>query len=162
MSLTKGAVLTPADLTERGMSILLSVIQASTTTATRPKLVTITANGINDRLHSILPLPVKLFSGWALRLPYKDKLNQEKVIEHAAGWNGDKEGWLGAQNVVIVRPALFVSGECKADKDASAYRTGQELKSAWTISREDVGHFVAEKVFKNWDQWAGKPWVISY
>ncbi|KAH7345685.1 hypothetical protein B0J17DRAFT_764280 [Rhizoctonia solani] len=39
-SLTKGYVINPLDLTARSMSVLLSVLQSSTTPATQPKLVT--------------------------------------------------------------------------------------------------------------------------
>ncbi|KAF8597888.1 hypothetical protein BDV93DRAFT_527076 [Ceratobasidium sp. AG-I] len=172
-SVTQGYVVTPADLTERGMTVLLSVIESSTTPSTRPRLVTITSNGLDDRSHGLLPLPMRAFYGWGLKVPHEDKINQEKVVKSAAGWDGEGNGWLGAKNLVIVRPAFLTSGECKADKKADkenkkgdkkgdAYKTDQELPNVWIISREDVAHFIAEKVIANWDQWAGEPWVVSY
>ena len=177
--------MTPADLTERGMSVLLSVIESSTTPSTRPRLVTITSNGLDDRSHSLLPLPMRAFYGWGLKVPHEDKINQEKVVKSAAGWDGEGRGWLGAKNVVIVRPAFLTSGECKADRKADkaekkadkkadkkgdkkgdkkedAYKTGRELPNVWTISREDVAHFIAEKIIANWEEWAGEAWVVSY
>ncbi|KAG9087518.1 hypothetical protein FRC06_002500 [Ceratobasidium sp. 370] len=160
-SLLKGFAITPGDLTARSMTVLLSVIQSSTTPSTRPKLVTITSNGLDDRSHSLLPLPLRLFYAWFLRLPHVDKVEQEIVIKRAAGWDGG-EGWLGSDNLVIVRPAFLTSGECVADKKANAYRTDAELASAWTISRADVEHFVAEKVFVDWESWRGKVWVVAY
>ena len=160
-SFTQGFVVTPADLTERGMSVLLSVIESSTTPATRPKLITVTANGLKGRPHSLLPLPIKaVFS--LIKVPHDDKINQEKIVKGAAGWDGEVNGWLGANNVVIVRPAVLTSGECKADKESDAYRTGQELRSAWTVSRADVAHFITDKVTVNWDEWAGQAWSVSY
>ncbi|KAG8736593.1 hypothetical protein FRC10_009140 [Ceratobasidium sp. 414] len=160
-SLLKGFVITPGDLTARSMTVLLSVIQSSTTPSTRPKLVTITSNGLDDRSHSLLPLPLRLFYAWFLHLPHVDKVEQEIVVKRAAGWDGG-EGWLGSDNLVIVRPAFLTSGECVADKKADAYRTDAELPSAWTISRADVGHFVAEKVFVDWERYRGKVWVVAY
>ncbi|KAF8597887.1 hypothetical protein BDV93DRAFT_527075 [Ceratobasidium sp. AG-I] len=166
LSVTQGFVVTPADITERGMTALLSVIQSSTTPSTRPRIVTITSNGLDDRSHGLLPLPMRVFYGWALRVPHEDKINQEKVVKSAAGWDGEGNGWLGEKNMVIVRPAFLTSGKCKADKKPDgkeeAYRAGQELPSVWTISRADVAHFIAEKVIADWDKWAGEAWVVSY
>ncbi|KAG9127094.1 hypothetical protein FRC07_000697 [Ceratobasidium sp. 392] len=159
---TKGFVMTPGDLTARCMSVLLSVIQSSTTPSTRPKLVTITSNGLDRRTQSLLPLPLKLMYRWLLHVPHVDKIEQENVVKRAAGWDGASDGWLGAQNLAIVRPSMFTSGECVADKKENAYRTDEGLKSAWTVSRADVAHFVAEKVLADWEKWAGKAWVISY
>jgi hypothetical protein len=143
------------------MSILLSVIQSSTTPTTRPKLVVITSNGLDKRSHSLLPLPLKLMYGWLLQLPHEDKIGLEKNVRSAAGWD-DNQGWLDPGRVVIVRPALLTNGECLADKKSDAYRTAEELNSAWTVSRADVGHFVVEKVLADWEKWAGKAWVIAY
>lgn len=145
------------------MSVLLSVIQSSTTPATRPKLITITSNGLDDQSHSALPGPMRALYSWGLKSPHADKVNQEKVVKRAAGWDGEGEGWLGEKNVVIVRPAFLTSGECKADrKKREAYKTGHQLEKVWIISRTDVAHFIAEKVATNWDEWAGKGWVVSY
>ncbi|KAG8710786.1 hypothetical protein FRC09_020935 [Ceratobasidium sp. 395] len=161
-SFTKGFVMTPADLTARCMSVLLTVIQSSTISSTRPKLVTITSNGLDARTQSLLPLPLKLMYRWLLHWPHVDKIEQESVVKRAGGWDGAADGWLGEQNLVIVRPSMFTSGECVADRKEDAYRTGEALKSAWTVSRADVAHFVAETMFSDWEKWAGKAWVISY
>ncbi|QRV90035.1 NAD(P)H-binding family protein [Ceratobasidium sp. AG-Ba] len=144
-SLLKGFVVTPADITSRSMSFLLAVIRSSTAPATRPKLITITSNGLDDRSHALLPLPLKPFYGWLLQVPHEDKVEQEKHVKRAAGWDGT-DGWIGSENVTIVRPALLTSGECVANKVQDAYRVGAELQSAWTVSRADVAHFVVEKV----------------
>ncbi|KAG9118635.1 hypothetical protein FRC07_006749, partial [Ceratobasidium sp. 392] len=120
ISLLKGAVITPADLTARSMAVLLAVIQSSTTLSTRPKLVTITSNGLDARSHSLLPFPLKVFYGWLLPIPNKDKVAQENHVKRAAGWE-DGEGWLGSNNLVIVQPSILTSGECVADKKENAY-----------------------------------------
>ncbi|CAE6348249.1 unnamed protein product [Rhizoctonia solani] len=154
-SLTKGFVITPADITTRSMSILLSVIQPSNI---RPRLVTITSNGLDDRAHSLLPWPLKIFYSWLLRIPHEDKIGLENNIKQATS----SEGWLDLKNTVIVRPALLTDGECVANAQPDAYRVGEELRGTWTVSRADVGHFVVEKVLEDWDKWAGKAWVIAY
>ncbi|KAG8680943.1 hypothetical protein FRC08_015950, partial [Ceratobasidium sp. 394] len=89
-------------------------------------------------------------------------LEQEAVLKRAAGWEDYEGGWLGAQNVMIVRPSLLTNGECVADQKEDAYRVDEGLMSAWTVSRADVAHFVVEKLFANWERWAGKAWVVSY
>ncbi|CUA74032.1 hypothetical protein RSOLAG22IIIB_05379 [Rhizoctonia solani] len=154
-SLTKGFVLNPADLTTRSMSILLSVVQAS---SVRPKLITVSSNGLDPRTHSLLPWLLKIFYEWGLRQPHEDKIGLENNVKQATS----SEGWLDPKNSVIVRPSLLTSGKCLADTKSDAYRTGEELRSAWTVSRADVGHFIAEKVVEEWDRWAGKAWVVSY
>ncbi|KAJ1302168.1 hypothetical protein OPQ81_000996 [Rhizoctonia solani] len=155
LSLTKGAIITPVDLTTRSMSILLSVVQESTV---RPRLVTISSNGLDDRSHSLLPFPLRILYGWLLRIPHEDKIGLENNVKQATS----REGWLEARNSVIVRPALLTSGKCAADTKKDGYRIGEELVNAWTISRADVGHFVVEKVVEDWDRWAGKAWVVAY
>ncbi|CAE7106082.1 unnamed protein product [Rhizoctonia solani] len=154
-SFVKGFIVNPADITTRSMSVLLSIVQSSTV---RPRLVTVSSNGLDQRSHSLLPLPLKIFYGYLLRVPHEDKIGLERNVKQATS----SEGWLDPKNAVIVRPSLLTSGECRADTKPSAYRTGDELTSAWTVSRADVGHFIVEKVLAEWDQWAGKAWVISY
>jgi len=160
-SLLKGFVITPADLTARSMAILLNVIHFSTTAGTRPKLITITSNGLDARTHSLLPFPLKPFYRWLLHVPHKDKIEQENNVKHAAGWDGSNEAWLGSQNLTIIRPSLLTRGKCMADTKKNAYRAETELRGAWRISRADIAHFVVE-VFNNWETWGGKVWVVSY
>ncbi|CAE6445062.1 unnamed protein product [Rhizoctonia solani] len=162
-SITQGFVLTPADLTTRSAEVLLSVIQTSTTPTTRPKLVVITSNGLDKRTHALLPLLLKPVYKYALRTAHEDKIGLEKNVQTAAGWDGGADGgWFGSQNLVVVRPAMFTDGECLGNQKADAYRVGEELAGAWTVSRADVAHFVAEKVLADWHKWAGKSWVIAY
>ncbi|CAE6517204.1 unnamed protein product [Rhizoctonia solani] len=160
-SLTKGYVINPPDLTTRSMSVLLSVLQSSTTPTTQPKLITISSNGLDEHSHSLLPLPMKAFYSYFLRLPHEDKVGLEKNVQQAAGWD-NSQGWFDPKNVVIVRPAFLLDTKCAADKKSDAYRVGEELDKAWGISRADVGHFIAEKVICDWEKWAGKAWVVSY
>ena len=50
----------------------------------------------------------------------------------------------------------------KDDAEKPKYRVGgPELSGTYTISREEVAHFVTETVVKNWDQFKGKAVTVS-
>ena len=50
----------------------------------------------------------------------------------------------------------------KDDEEKPKYRVGgSELSGTYTISREEVAHFIAETVVKSWDQFKGKPVTVS-
>ncbi|KAF5364675.1 hypothetical protein D9758_005599 [Tetrapyrgos nigripes] len=68
-------------------------------------------------------------------------------------------------NVLVVRPALLTDGECVADKNAMKkqdkppYRVKDVNEgeiSGYTVSRKDVGHFVAQAVLEKWEEFGGK------
>lgn len=50
----------------------------------------------------------------------------------------------------------------KGDEEKLKYRVGgSELSGTYTISREEVAHFVTETVVKSWDQFKGKAVTVS-
>lgn len=50
----------------------------------------------------------------------------------------------------------------KKEEEKLKYRIGgPELSGTYSISREEVGHFIAENALKNWDQFKGKPVTVS-
>jgi len=50
----------------------------------------------------------------------------------------------------------------KEDEEKPKYRVGgPELSGTYTISREEVAHFIAENAMKNWDQFKGKAITVS-
>lgn len=50
----------------------------------------------------------------------------------------------------------------KKEEEKPKYRVGgPELSGTYTISREEVAHFIAENAVKNWDQFGGKPVTLS-
>jgi hypothetical protein len=91
----------------------------------------------------------------------------------------------GSLEVLVLRPSLFVESKQKtvpppATPAASSsssptenesepkkeepvkYRVGNpQLSGPYTISREEVAHFIAENAVKNWDQYKGKAITIS-
>lgn len=92
----------------------------------------------------------------------------------------------GSLEVLIIRAPMFVEAKQKgvplppkateqpdspeetqpeAKKDEGEkmkYRVGgPELRGTYTISREELGHFIAENAVKNWDQFKGKAITVS-
>lgn len=71
--------------------------------------------------------------------------------------SGEDRGILG--NVVIVRPALLTEGVAKG---VDSLRKGDRLSGAWTISRRDVGIFIAKECASADSAWKGKGVTIAY
>jgi len=70
------------------------------------------------------------------------------------------------KNWIVVRPALLTDGKCEAerkDRKGKPYRVveGDGYKG-YTISRADIGHFVAEEAVLHWDTWKGKILAVGY
>lgn len=82
--------------------------------------------------------------------------------------SGIKSGWL--KHLVVVRPALLTSGVCRADVPAAnengkkePYRTKEgDLGNGYTVSREDVAHFIVEGVLAHWEEYENKGIGIAY
>jgi len=98
----------------------------------------------------------------------------------------DREGLpsSGSLQVLVIRPPMFAESKHKTapvaataqpsseegepevrkkdDKEELKYRVGgPELKGTYSISREEVGHFIAENAVKEWDQFKGKAITVS-
>ncbi|KAJ3784624.1 hypothetical protein GGU10DRAFT_388176 [Lentinula aff. detonsa] len=180
-SVTKGFVISPANLVTHS---LMNVLCTISTQSPQPKLVTISSAGLTPSSHAKIPLllkPIYLL----LDIPHKDKLGAERAISHIAGWpwpesNGEPESdimgerWMEKEglpaagtfkNVLVIRPALLTDGECKADK-AREGKVGYRVKDgdfvAWSVSRKDVAHFVADAVLNRWTEFQNKCVSIAY
>ncbi|KAL1713603.1 hypothetical protein EV715DRAFT_277188 [Schizophyllum commune] len=137
----------------------------------------------NLRSHASLPCVFKPFYAHALAVPHRDKLGVERVLAHCAGFPWDEgepepaEDIVGAnwrerkglpaagelQKVLIVRPALLTDGECEADKGmAQPYRASEEELGGYTVSRKDVGHFIAKAILADWEKYEGKIINVGY
>lgn len=154
----------------------------------QPKFIFITSTGTTKASHDNLPFLMKPFYSWGLQVPHADKLGVERVVHHCAAkeWNAsepvaevmerDGVAWREREglpspgdlkNWAILRPAFLTNGACKADevqkKGKEPYKivTG-DLGTGSTISRQDVAHFMAEGLVKNWDNWSGRILNISY
>jgi len=117
-----------------------------------------------------------------------DKIGSERIAAHCTGreWGkkdkepdesimgpGDwktRDGLPEAgtfKDIVVLRPALFVGEECRAEKEPKGkndpYRVSvEELGGAYTISRKDVAHFIVEGLLPRWDEYKGKCVSIAY
>ena len=58
-------------------------------------------------------------------------------------------GVWGPKNVII-RSAFLTDGQ-----ESGRYRAEKGDFSTYTVSRRDVGHFIAENLVPNWDKFAG-------
>jgi len=88
----------------------------------------------------------------------------------------------GSLEVLVIRPPMFVefkqkgapppaaatsqpsSGEGEPEtkkQEEMKYRVGPELSGTYSISREELGHFIAENGVKNWDQFKGQAITVS-
>ncbi len=124
--------------------------------------------------------------GYLLALPHKDKVGAERAVAHCTGWKWDVErdgepgddmmgsNWKERQglpspgtlkNILVIRPALLTDGACKAEKGGkeAGYRVKEgDLSSAWSVSRKDVAHFVADAALNRWDEFSDKCVSIAY
>ena len=88
-----------------------------------------------------------------------------------SGWKDSLPEPGSMKDVVVIRPALLVDGECKADKVKAGkgkeagkepYRVKEGDIGGWTVSRKDVAHFVVEGALGDWQKWGGKCVSIAY
>jgi len=180
--LTKGFTISPANLVTQSLLNVLSTLPPH-----YPKIITISSTGLTKKSHANLPFALKPLYGYLLAAPHKDKVGAERIVSHCAGWPWDAEdapvgedilgsGWQDAlpdpgsvKDIVVIRPALLVDGECKADKaqggkgkEKEPYRVREGDIGGWTVSRKDVAHFVVEGALGDWQKWAGKCVSIAY
>lgn len=177
-SLTKGALLKPHNICTGSILNVLRTMPASAHTAP-PKIVALSSTGATQASHANLPLVWRPLYAWGLAQPHADKLGLERVLARCMGqaWADEEPaeeilptGWESTggtpeegavRDVVVIRPALLTDGKCKG-----VYRVGEEREmkghNGYTVSREDVAHFIAEDVVVNWEKWAGKAVCIAY
>ncbi|KAG8986452.1 hypothetical protein FRB94_005640 [Tulasnella sp. JGI-2019a] len=164
----KGVVLDPPNLCTTALLNTFSSYPHDSSSTSQPRFVIITSNGVTKETHAALPVwPMYAM----LEGPHADKIDMEKIVHHSAGWtspwveDGPKEkilqagwesnmpdrGWL--KHVSIVRPAVLTNGKMKGK-----YRVGEKPCGAFTISRLDVAHFIANDVIPNWADTTGEPY----
>ncbi|KAE9394885.1 hypothetical protein BT96DRAFT_923223, partial [Gymnopus androsaceus JB14] len=177
-SFRKGFITTPADLVTQAV---LNILCTMPKQPPQPKLITISSSGLTHSGHADLPMLLKPLY-LALGVPHKDKLGAERAIAYCAGWKWDTEtdgpgddfigeGWKEREGlpaagtlkgVLVIRPALLTDGNCLADSKKDAYRVKEEEIGGWTVSRKDVGHFVADAVLNRWNEFSDKIVNIAY
>jgi len=187
-SLRKGFIVTPSDLVTKSFLNAITSLPLPPSGQTT-KIITVSTMGLSKKAHAALPFALKPLYSYALDYPHRDKRGLERLAAHCAGWEWDDgvegavsgdvlaSGWQDAEglpapgslkSIVVLRPALFVDGECKADKIAAAkskkepYRVTVDDITGWTITRKDVAHFVVEGVLADWEKWQGKRISMAY
>ncbi|KAH7909568.1 hypothetical protein BJ138DRAFT_1102562 [Hygrophoropsis aurantiaca] len=175
-SLTQGFLIYPPNLVTQALLNVLETLPSPT-----PKIITISSTGLTRASHSALPLLMRPLYGFFLAAPHKDKRGAEEIVSHCADWEWNQrdcpgpaimgDNWTArvparghVKSILVVRPALLTDGECRGDaKGLDGYRVKEwDMKSAWTISRKDVGHFLVEGALKNWEKWENKCVSIAY
>ncbi|KAL1754626.1 hypothetical protein FB107DRAFT_215341 [Schizophyllum commune] len=179
-SLTKGFLIEPHNLVTQ---CLFNTLCTMPKDAPQPRIVVVSSIGLTKRSHASLPCVFKPFYAHALAVPHRDKLGVERVLAYCAGFAWDEgelepaEDIVGAnwrerkglpaagelQKVLVVRPALLTDGECEADKGiAQPYRASEEELGGYTVSRKDVGHFIAKAILDDWEKYEGKIMNVGY
>ncbi|KAL0094941.1 NADH(P)-binding-domain-containing protein [Phycomyces blakesleeanus] len=125
------------------MQTLLEVIQELPEQVRPKRLITVSTTGVDGM--SEVPYLFRPLYKYLLHAPHEDKREMEKLVRE----NIVVPDW------IIVRPTLLTDG-AKTEK----YRSGEKL-CGYTISREDVGHFVLHQCLGS-PQWIKKIPVVSY
>ncbi|TRM67898.1 hypothetical protein BD626DRAFT_395349 [Schizophyllum amplum] len=180
VSLTKGVVLDPPNIVTQCVFNILCTMPKD---APQPRMVFVSSSGLTKRSHASIPVLLKPMYSYLLAGPHRDKMGQERVLSYCAGlpWDEgeaepaeeimgvkwqEREGLPAADSlkkVPVVRPALLTDGECEADKGkAKSYRVSEAELGGYTVSRKDVGHFIAKALLSEWDQYEGKIVNVGY
>lgn len=182
-TLTQGFVTAQPNLLSKCLSNTLLAMPKSC------KIVFISSAGLTNDTYRNLPFPIKVFTSTILRMPHEDKRGTERMLAYCIHGDtspstlkpntGDiawdpKDGepldnllpdWrnlnlpkIAAESVVILRPALLTDGA-----STGVYRVqAGDVPKAWTISRQDVAHFIAGDLVSNWSKYAGKWHGMAY
>jgi hypothetical protein len=135
------------EVCEKGMVALLTALNTVRTqnNATgRPRLVALSSTGISPLGRDLPLLMMPLYA--ALKVPHADKKKlEEKTVASGEEWT-------------IVRPSLLTDGK---ESGSEKVRVGVEdpvgkkvevVERGYTISREDVGKWIFEKVVEGGDR----------
>jgi len=155
----------------------------------KPRFVLNSSMGMGAQAHKCLPFALKLFYTTMLTKPHQDKIAMEVLFHEALVPSSSYPSFVPSpseispdilspsalaalpksviqpSDVLVLRPALFTDG---AEKGLSKVRIGQEgeIKGCYTISRLDVGGFIAA-CLADLDgelakKWFGKQIVMAY
>lgn len=126
------------------MSVLLKALQDLPVDERPKRLVVVSTTGL-DNMKEVPYLFQPLYH-FILHAPHKDKKEMEKLVVEE---NASVPDW------IIVRPSLLTDGSLKGK-----YRADVGI-SGYTISREDVGHFLLHQCIVS-TTWIQKKVVVTY
>ncbi|KAG8865883.1 hypothetical protein FRC20_009324 [Serendipita sp. 405] len=168
-SFREGFVIHPRDLCTRSLLTLIKAIHSATPSHLIPRLVVLSSTGLTRQSKAVLPWLLRPLYGWLLHVPHDDKKGMEAVVHEGwgkpyeegetpdesvlpAGWKeglpSTGGGW--AKQSVIIRSAFLLDGELKEQYRAQP----GDFTTTW-ISRQDVGHFIAERLVNEWKTFGG-------
>ena len=153
-----------------------------------PKVIVLSTAGVSRSSIAHVPFLLKIFYGWAIAQPLRDKLGMERLIWHCAGWEWNtqvdgepseeimgRKDWKNIEglpapgtlkNAMVIRAAGLTEGDCLADKrkegEKIPYRAGEGHVIGWTVSRKDVAHFIEDAVLNRWSEYGNKQIGITY
>ncbi|GAB5590675.1 hypothetical protein Unana1_05575 [Umbelopsis nana] len=145
MDLAKRKMLNPG-LCANGMKVLLEAAAALDTSDRPKRMVVLSTTGLEGMRE--VPLLFRPMYHFLLHEPHEDKLNMETLVIN----NTVIDSW------IIVRPSLLTDG-AKTGK----YRFNENIKG-YTISRNDVGHFLYSQCLEeqNANKLNHKKVVVTY
>ena len=167
----------PPNICGDAMHVFLRVMRTMPEEIRSTRFIAISSSGLGRKGHEALPLVMKPLYGWFLKVPHADKLVMERLLGGAAGqpsWGEDlvqttgevtEQPWL---NAIIIRPAFLTDGDCLGDdtkrrrSGKPPYRVGELLPSAYTVSRKDVAHFIAEEAIPHFNNYKGRAVDVGY
>ncbi|PWN34580.1 uncharacterized protein FA14DRAFT_31848 [Meira miltonrushii] len=141
-----------------------------------PALIVVASNGIGKSTHDALPMLLKPMYGNFLKYPHMDKEKMERFLHTSYGIQSSdfnpipsaekskEHPALVKERLIVVRPSLLTSGAAKSSVRSSA----KTLPSAYTVSRKDVGNFIAGDCLHLTDRVSETPveggngYVVSY
>ncbi|KAL2352536.1 hypothetical protein BJ546DRAFT_213058 [Cryomyces antarcticus] len=138
-----------------------------------PLVVAISTTGLSAKKRDVPLLMVPLYH-WFLAVPHRDKKEMEDLLVASVGSKAGVGASDSIRGFVVVRASLLVDGKARGTRSV---RVGWESAGAeggeavgpgpavgYTISREDVGQWIAEEVVLNEKRgaWVGKMMTLTY
>lgn len=174
----KGVTMAQPDICS--VSIVNTLRAALTTQSSNPpKVIVLSSIGTTPQSRRTLPLVLGVFYSYLLRIPFADKRGLEAVLHRAIGTPYEEgqtpdhtilpSGWKeqvpegsfakhgNGGGGVVIRAARLTD-----DAETGKYRAEVGDFKTSTISRKDVGHFVAGDLLENWSKYEGGVVTIGY
>jgi len=157
------------------LHIMRSIAQTSAESTTPvPRIVVVSAKSVTPGALALNPAPIRLIIGWLLRGPNLDKRGMEAIAFHGLGKDYEEgmtpgepilpKGWRDtlppagwAKRTAIVRPPQLT------DEPATGkYRASVKDFLVRTISRRDLGNYIAGPLEDKWDEFSGEVIAVGY
>lgn len=126
------------------MAVLLQVLKDLPEHERPKRLVALSSTGLNGMAE--VPYLFQPVYHFLLHAPHEDKKEMERLVVDE---NSPMRDW------IIVRPSLLTDG-----KHVGKYRANVSI-SGYTVSRQDVGHFLLEQCIEP-TTWINKKVVVTY